>query len=56
MTIVEGQIESLKRLKAILNENGITRFNSIGDIKRFLNDYDAEQHEMLHPTPPHPTK
>jgi hypothetical protein len=47
MTIVEGQIESLKKLKANLNENDITRFNSIGDIKKFLKDYNTEKHEIL---------
>lgn len=43
MTIVEGQIEPLKRLKEALNEKGITRFNSIGDINSFRKNYEAEK-------------
>jgi hypothetical protein len=43
MTIVEGQIESLKRLKEILDRNGITRFNSIGEIDTFIKNYDFEK-------------
>jgi hypothetical protein len=43
MTIVEGQIEPLKKLKESLNRSGITRFNSIGEINRFLRDYESEK-------------
>ncbi|MEX2164002.1 MAG: NERD domain-containing protein [Sulfuricaulis sp.] len=43
MTIVDGQIESLKKLKEILNQNGITRFNSIGEIDNFIKNYDFEK-------------
>ena len=39
MTIVEGQIESLKKIKEILDQNGITRFNSIADISEFIKNY-----------------
>ena len=46
MTIVEGQIESLKKLKEILIQNGITRFNSIGDINNFLGNYESEKEEI----------
>ena len=46
MTIVVGQIEPLKKLKVILNENGITRFNSIGEINTFINNYEAEKKEI----------
>jgi hypothetical protein len=46
MTIVEGQIEPLKRLKEALNEKGITRFNSIGDINSFINNYESEKNEI----------
>lgn len=42
MTIVEGQIETLKRIKNILSENGITRFSSIGDINEFLKNFNSE--------------
>jgi Nuclease-related domain len=43
MTIVEGQIEPLKKLKEVLNKNGITRFNSIGEINNFIRNYDSEK-------------
>lgn len=43
MTIVSGKIESLKRLKDTLRDKGIHRFNSIGDIHTFLNQYEAEK-------------
>ncbi len=46
MTIVEGQIESLKQLKVILNQNGITRFNSIGEINKFIENYDFEKNKI----------
>jgi len=42
MTVINGQIESLKRLKMILDKNGITRFNSIAQINLFLRDFDQE--------------
>ncbi len=47
MTIVEGQIQSLKKLKETLNTRGIYRFNSIGEINRFLKEYDAEKSQLL---------
>lgn len=43
MTIVKGQIESLKRIKAELLNQGISRFNSIQDINIFLSGYEAER-------------
>lgn len=46
MTIVVGQIEPLKRLKKILNENGIARFNSIGEINTFIKNYESEKKEI----------
>jgi len=46
MTIVEGKIESLKKLKEILNQNGITRFNSIGEIDNFIKNYDFERNNI----------
>jgi hypothetical protein len=46
MTVVVGKIESLKKLKEILNENGITRFNSIGEINTFIKNYEAEKKEI----------
>jgi hypothetical protein len=46
MTIVEGQIEPLKRLKEALSGSGITRFSSIGEIDRFLNSYESERERL----------
>ena len=31
----------------ILNQNSITRFNSIGDINNFLKNYDQEKEEYI---------
>ncbi|WP_179007059.1 nuclease-related domain-containing protein [Winogradskyella forsetii] len=47
MTIVLGQIESLVRIRETLDEKGITRFNSIGEIKTFINNYNNEIEEAL---------
>jgi hypothetical protein len=46
MAIVVGQIEPLKKLKEILNESGITRFNSIGEINTFIKNYESEKKEV----------
>ena len=46
MTIVAGKIEPLKKLKEILNKNGITRFNSIGEINAFIKNYENEKKEI----------
>ncbi len=46
MTVVEGQIESLKRLKETLKGNGITRFSSLGDMDRFVKNYEAERRQL----------
>ena len=46
MTIVDGQIESLEKLKESLRENGVTRFSSIGEIRRFLRDFESEKKKL----------
>jgi len=46
MTIVEGQIETLKKLKESLSGSGITRFSSIGEIRRFLRDFETEKKQL----------
>ena len=46
MTIVEGQIESLKKVREALNQNGIVKFNSIGQIESFKKDYDSERYKI----------
>ena len=47
MTIIHGQIESLKRIKTILNQKGIKRFNSIGDINEFIRNHEIEKQEVF---------
>lgn len=46
MTIVEGQIEALAKLKESLVGSGVTRFNSIGEIRRFLSRFEAEKKQI----------
>lgn len=46
MTIVEGQIETLKALKESLAVHGVTGFGSIGDIRRFLSDYETATQQL----------
>ena len=46
MTIVYGQIESLKRIKNTLNQKGISRFSSIGDINEFRKNYEYEKKQI----------
>ena len=46
MTIVVGKIEPLKKLKETLHDNGITRFNSIGEINDFLKSYESQKEEI----------
>lgn len=46
MTIVVGQIEPLKKLKTTFTSKGIQRFNSIGEIKGFLSNFDIEKKEI----------
>jgi len=47
MTLVYGQIESLKQIRKTLDEKGIRRFNSIGDLNKFTKNYDNEKEEIL---------
>ncbi len=47
MAIVYGQIDSLKRLREILDEKGISRFNSTGDINRFIKNYERYKEELF---------
>ena len=46
MTIVEGQVETLKKLKESLSRSGITRFGSIGEIRRFVKDFELERKQL----------
>lgn len=47
MAIVKGKIDSLKRIRAELNQEGITRFNSLGDLQSFLKSYETERESIL---------
>jgi len=47
MPLVYGQIDSLKRIREILDESGISRFNSTGDINRFILTYERQKEEVL---------
>ncbi|HBP6870000.1 TPA: NERD domain-containing protein [Legionella pneumophila] len=46
MAVIEGQIESLKKLKEVLHQNGITRFNSVGEITHFIKNFEIEKSEL----------
>jgi len=46
MTIVDGQIETLKELKESLSRGGITKFSSVGEIRRFLKDFETEKKQL----------
>jgi hypothetical protein len=42
MAVIVGKIQPIKKLKESLHKKGILRFNSIGEINLFLNNYDLE--------------
>lgn len=46
MTIVYGQIESLTRLREILDQKGISRFDSVEDINCFSREYEFERQRI----------
>ncbi len=48
MTIVHGKIESLKRIRETLEQHGITRFTSIGQLNKFIKNYDREKGELFY--------
>jgi hypothetical protein len=47
MTVVLGQIESLRRLKSSLHRKGIDRFHSVREINDFLKNYESEKRAIL---------
>jgi hypothetical protein len=47
MARIYGTIESLKSLKTELENNGISRFNSVKEIKDFLSNYNSEKLTIL---------
>lgn len=40
--VIEGQLETLKKLRKSLSENGISRFSPITEINSFMHGYDIE--------------
>lgn len=48
MTIISGQIETLKALKKVLSDNSIQQFNSIGEINEFKKNYGYEKNKIPH--------
>jgi hypothetical protein len=50
MAKIFGTIQSLKSLKSELKNQGISRFNSVKEIKAFLSNYDLEQLTILNDT------
>lgn len=48
MAKIIGQVESLKHIRNELDQNGITRFNSIGEIHNFLAHYNDEVEKAYH--------
>jgi hypothetical protein len=47
MARIYGTIESLKSLKSELDNNGISRFNSVKEINDFLSNYNSEKRTIL---------
>lgn len=47
MARIYGTIESLKSLKSELDNNGISRFNSVKEINDFLSNYNSEKRIIL---------
>ncbi len=47
MARIYGTIESLKSLKSELDNNGISRFNSVKEINYFLSNYNSEKRTIL---------
>jgi hypothetical protein len=47
MAKIFGTIESLKSLKSELDNNGISRFNSVKEINNFLSNYNSEKLTIL---------
>jgi len=46
MAVVIGKIQTLKKLRESLDEKGIHRFNSIGDINSFLKNFEYEKRNI----------
>ena len=47
MAKIYGKIESLKSLKSVLDDNNISKFSSVKEIKIFLSNYDLAKQSIL---------
>lgn len=47
MAQVYGQIDTLKQIRRTLDKKGIRRFNSTGDLKTFIKNYENEKEEIF---------
>ena len=47
MALVYGKIDTLKQIRRTLDEKGIRRFNSTGDLKTFIKNYENEKEEIF---------
>ncbi|MGB5499126.1 MAG: nuclease-related domain-containing protein [Maribacter sp.] len=47
MTLVYGQLESLKKLRETLDQKRISRFNTIGQLNKFIKNYEREKEELF---------
>lgn len=43
MAVIVGKIQPLKEIKESLEDKGINRFSSIGDINSFIKNYEAKR-------------
>jgi len=50
MALVYGQIDTLKQIRRTLDAKGIRRFNSTGDLKTFIKNYENEKEEIFFKT------
>lgn len=48
MTIISGEIETLKSLRKVLSDNNIQQFNSIAEINEFKKNYGFEKNKIPH--------
>ncbi|MDG1804706.1 nuclease-related domain-containing protein [Flavicella sp.] len=47
MAIVKGKIETLKRIREVLDTNGIHQFTSVAEINSFLQNYEKDRNTIL---------
>ena len=46
MTILKGEIDSLKQIRNELTKKGISRFSSVSEIKTFIKNYETERNKI----------